>query len=574
MQDSSPLHGGPIPPENLFPEPGRAQRSGLYLVLLLALGGLVVGWDTFRFLCDDAYIAFRYVGNAVAGFGYTWNPPPFRPVEGYTSFFWVLLLEVVWRVTGLPPPETAAELGLFISIGTVVQVWRMARAVPLGARLQRWRPVWVALVLAGTLSNRTFLAWTSSGLETPLATFLLVSWVFAVARLGGAADLGRPMGRGGADSKGHGAALVCLWAALLALCRPDGLLFVVASLALLVLEWRQLRLTSLLPLGLVAVHLLWRHHTYGFWLPNTWYAKVGRAFVESGGRYLGSWLLEYAWWFAVGTVAVAGITWLARGWKWRYQPWQVAAASVSAHAGWYTLWVGGDHFEYRIYAHLVPLAWLALVAVLGALRVAPWVLGGTLALQLAMSLPIPWTHWAQTHQLTTRGTTHLLVSKVAPRMPWPIRGYARAFDSLQAWLIPHHVGMRHQEHAIYAIHQLQQHPARPTTAYVRDAWSTAPEDIPVMLGANVGVLGWALPQVAVIDVLGLNDAVVARNPSLRKGRNMAHERKPPQHYEDCFRPNARVSRSVLRVVPREEPLSAADVEACEARFWKGFWVEG
>ena len=57
----------------------------------LCLGAAVAvatyyGWKLFFFSTDDAYIAFRYVSNSLAGHGLTWNARPFRPVEGYTSF--------------------------------------------------------------------------------------------------------------------------------------------------------------------------------------------------------------------------------------------------------------------------------------------------------------------------------------------------------------------------------------------------------------------------------------------------------------------------------------------------------
>ena len=70
----------------------RRENALAFMLFLIALGGLLIGWQTFWFLCDDAYIAFRYVSNSQFGWGYTWNPPPFRPVEGYTSFLWVVLL--------------------------------------------------------------------------------------------------------------------------------------------------------------------------------------------------------------------------------------------------------------------------------------------------------------------------------------------------------------------------------------------------------------------------------------------------------------------------------------------------
>src|SRR5690606_38891197 len=120
------------------------------------------------------YIAFRYVSNAQLGHGYVWNPPPFAPVEGYTSFLWVVLLDVVWRVFDSPPPASANGLSLGFSLVSLALVVAMALRLPLSERLEPWRVPLFGLILFGTVTNRTFLAWTSSGLETALWTALLL----------------------------------------------------------------------------------------------------------------------------------------------------------------------------------------------------------------------------------------------------------------------------------------------------------------------------------------------------------------------------------------------------------------
>ncbi len=50
------------------------------------LAAVITGWRELWFLTDDAFIAFRYVSNAMEGRGLVWNPAPFAQVEGYTSF--------------------------------------------------------------------------------------------------------------------------------------------------------------------------------------------------------------------------------------------------------------------------------------------------------------------------------------------------------------------------------------------------------------------------------------------------------------------------------------------------------
>ena len=128
-----------------------------YLVILLcAVAGLYIGWKVFWFLTDDAFIAFRYVSNSQLGYGYTWNPPPFRAVEGYTSFLWVVLLDITWRLTGLEPPNTANTLSLLFAYGTtflgILMLWKLELKPP----LQKIRPWLLLLVLIGVLTNPIF----------------------------------------------------------------------------------------------------------------------------------------------------------------------------------------------------------------------------------------------------------------------------------------------------------------------------------------------------------------------------------------------------------------------------------
>ena len=69
-----------------------------------------------------------------------------------------------------------------------------------------------------------------------------------------------------------------------------------------------------------------------------------------------------------------------------------------------------------------------------------------------------------------------------------------------------------------------------------------------MILYGVGWPGWVLPDVAILDGRGLNDRVVARTaPPPGKRRHMAHDRKPPPGYVQCFRPNATARDGVLTV---------------------------
>ena len=146
----------------------RKEKIALTIIALAAAAAVYFGWRLFWFLTDDAFIAFRYISNAHLGYGYVWNAPPFRPVEGYTSFLWVVLLDVVWRITGVEPPAAANNVTLLFTYLTLFLGGLMVLRMKLGERLEKFRLLFLFLIFVGVLTNRTFLAWTSSGLETAM----------------------------------------------------------------------------------------------------------------------------------------------------------------------------------------------------------------------------------------------------------------------------------------------------------------------------------------------------------------------------------------------------------------------
>ena len=311
------------------------------LAIAAAAGCLALfgGWRLFWFLTDDAFIAFRYVSNAHLGYGYVWNAPPFLPVEGYTSFLWTFLLDVVWRATGVEPPDSVNWISLLFACGTLTLSGRLLLRLDWSDRLRPRRAVFLALMFAYLLLNRTFLAWSSSGLETALFNFLVLLWASALLF---------------APATARRLALASSAAAALALTRPDGLLYCAVTAAAVFLVAfgaperrgaRRILLAGLAPLAVVVAHEAWRLAFYGAWLPNTYYAKVSGAWPQSGVRYLWSFTLEYALW-AVAAVAVwALVGGLRRGGRPRILPTdrRELAARAPAAAGVLALLL---HFAY------------------------------------------------------------------------------------------------------------------------------------------------------------------------------------------------------------------------------------
>ena len=570
---------------------GRKRRRPLVLLLLLSASGalLIAGWKTFWFLTDDAFISFRYVSNSMLGHGYVWNAPPFHPVEGYTSFLWVALLDGVWRALGIAPPAAANYVSLLFAFLTLLVVAWMVTGMRLGGRSRPYRSAFLGLVLLGIVTNRTFLTWSSSGLETAMFNFFVLLWLGVCIRV-------RP------DSRWFGP-LLGTSAALIYLTRPDGVLFVLATLVILALAagrrplgpgagqpgeqpgWLRGRwFAGLLPLLALPAHLVWRLATYGEWLPNSYYAKVTGPWPGSGVRYAASFVLEYGIWLWVLLLLAVGGKALWSRWgpprdslvtgngdggaygETALHPWRsnvaIPAVTLAVHGLYYTFIVGGDHFEYRVYSHLIPLAFITFFWMLNRLDFRRSLSIALLVAFVLLSLPVGWTHWALTRNLQTREQTHNLFAPIAGHWPGPLRWYARAFDSQQAWLTAHYVCTRHQEHKINCEFLRSVFPSREEGAALPDA------GYPVFAFGAVGVVSWVMPEVNIIDTHGINDYVIARSP-VEPGtfRMMGHDRMAPDGYVECFRPNVEIMRGRRLVVhPRKEPLTPEEIIECESRW--------
>jgi arabinofuranosyltransferase len=278
---------------------------------------------------------------------------------------------------------------------------------------------------------------------------------------------------------------------------------------------------------------------------------------------LWAWLLVAA---IAGAIHLARIerAGLARGRVGSLLPAALICSTFVVHVGYYALVVGGDHFEYRVFTYLIiPIA-VSLARLVTTLPVRPLTGAAVFLLTMAVGLPLPWIHYARSRVLVTRDATFKMFVPVADAFPeGPLRSYARTFDALQRWMVVRHVGSRHQEHKIFYREQILHSPPRHEGEQI--SWN----ERALFAMTTVGVPGWALPEVAIIDHFGLNDKVVARNPVANPPtlRLMAHERTPPGGYVECFQPNfATEGARILPRRPRDAPLTDELIQECETRF--------
>ncbi len=522
-------------------ERGLVRNAGIalsFLPWLVLLGGLAtVAW----FLCDDAFISFRYARNLLEGHGLVFNPGEY--VEGYTNLLWVLELAALWKVLGIPPEQAAPWLSVACTVGVVAMlgVW----LVRLPQLRHRWLVAWMAFGLL--CSSATFAVWTSGGgLETRQFTLFIVVAVVCLS-------LWR--------TRRWGLAAASLSLALAAYTRPEGLLIGGLCIGWFALQsmadagrarpdWRRLAWLAMPFVVLVAAHYLFRYAYYGEWLPNTYYAKHVRPWYESGFRYLWAAALETGLYLILPLAAVA-----ARN-RWRAHrdgTFALPLLLIGVHVA-YVMRIGGDHFEYRPLDFYWPLlAFPAAVGIvhLGArLAASHWCprlpgLGRLGARPCAVAVFVPVLFYASAIQ----GTLLLKGNETWDWLDWFSHRHKRhvELDSDNAgWLLaapgmPMLIAisndLRRQAtrqivasfsaiHREFAARQLRRY-----KAYEHMERGALPPDA-LMGGRALGIKFYYLADLKVIDIQGLTDATVARNPVTKANheRMIAHDREPPPGY--------------------------------------------
>ena len=495
------------------------------------------------FLCNEAFISFRYARNLLEGHGLVFNPGEY--VEGYSNFLWVLELAALWGAFGLEPDQAAPWLSVACTVGTVAaMLWWVARTPSLH---HRKLVAWMALGLV--CSSATFAVWTSGGgFETRQFTLFVVLAVVCLS-------LYRNSRRGLLAASLSLAAAACT--------RPEGPLLAACCFAWFAMQrradtgrWRPAWRDVLVLVGpfafFVAAHYLFRYSYYGEWLPNAWYARDMRPWYSSGFFYLTAAGLE------TGLYLLLPLAWMAHRERWRtYRDgtYALALLCVGVHMI-YVMRIGGDHFEYRPLDLYWPL--LAVPAAVGIAR-----LGTAIANRLGWStdpddhpdavdvrgdapgqagfmrkiwddskhsrvillLFIPVLFYSNAIQGTllfegaaahthNTGRLHIELDEKnagwllgAPGMPMLVA----ISNRLRGESVEQQVGNRFADHR-----------ARTNRHRLRyEHYAARRELIPdgaVMARPRVGVLSWYFPDVEIVDLNGFTDKTVARMPSTKPDR--------------------------------------------------------
>ena len=509
----------------------------LYFVIAVLPWLALLGWMSARtwFLTDDAFISFRYARNLLEGHGLVFNPG--ERVEGYSNFLWTLELAAIWGIFGVKPEYAAPWLSVAFTAGTLAALlWWGLRTPGLP---YRGLTTWMALGLV--CGSATFAVWTSGGgLETRQFTFFIVLAVACLA-------LYRR------NRWGLLAASLSLSAA--ALTRPEGPLiaviccgwFIVQSMAdagrhqlyWRGLDWRGLAYLIGPCVIVIGAHFLFRYGYYGEWLPNTYYAKWVRPWYELGFRYLWAAAVE------TGLYLLLPLAWVGLRQRWR-ECRDGTYALVLILIMVYSVYVmrnGGDIFEFRPLDFYWPL--LAAPAATGIVwlggriagMVRTFVRGGVTwsAPVGALLIFAPVLFYANTMQAmllfeSVKRPKQLYVELTGTNYSWLLaapgmRALSAISYDLRADIYSRGLH-RFTASDLHAKMILSQY--KPYDGMKR---GIIPDDA-AMAVTGAGIIPYYLPDLDIIDTLGLNDAVIARNPVATPNRERvaAHDRRPPPGY--------------------------------------------
>ncbi|MEM6270574.1 MAG: hypothetical protein AAF998_14130 [Bacteroidota bacterium] len=238
-----------MPILSAIPLRGWTASRGYLLGHALLFAGFIAVLIRTAWTCDDAFISHTCAVNLAEGHGLTFQP--FARVQAFSNPLWTLIMAGLYPLSG-ETWRTGMVLGIVLS--ALVWWWLLRRGRNWDTR---------SLVAGGILLlSSSFIDFSTSGLENSLSHLLILG--FATQFLRPPADR-RWLTR------------LFLLGSLALLCRLD-LIWVVGP-AMLV-GYRQVEargkwksaLLGLLPiLGWEAFSLIY----YGFFLPNTWYAKLG-----------------------------------------------------------------------------------------------------------------------------------------------------------------------------------------------------------------------------------------------------------------------------------------------------------
>ncbi len=450
---------------------------------IAALGGLAFLLVLVRtaWVSDDAYITFRTASNVLHGFGLRWNIA--NRVEAFTHPLWLFLITGVSALTG-EHYYTSILVSITLSVAVVVLiVSRLAASAPAAV-----------LALSAFVLSKSFVEFSTSGLENPLTHLLLAAFFLVYCST---AVVGR-----------RRVFWLSCWTGLIMLNRLDNGLLVLPALAAEVWKSGGRRAWAPLALGLLplAIWELFSIAYYGFPFPNTAYAKLKTdiavaEMVEQGLLYL----LD-----AAANDPLTLLTILAALLSpWIYRTGRMVALGIALYVA-YVVWVGGDFMSGRFLAAPFLCAVVLLVRLPEQAPTTAWALAFGVVWLMGLAAPRPPLLSGAAYGAGVTPDDSIPASHITDerRYYYPYTGLLTASRGVT---MPNHRWFHLGQQA-------------------RDDAREGPQSR-VRFTDAAGFIGYAAgPDVHYVDRWGLGDPLLARLPAERPWQVGHYGRQPPEGY--------------------------------------------
>ena len=227
---------------------------GLAIIIFLAMAFHFWGWPL-----DDAFEENVYAKNLVQGHGFVFNVGE-EKIEGYACLLWILLLAAAIMLN-LNIVLAANVMGVTFGILAILMLYKLSLLVSGNKKYAAYPPLFLA-------SMPAFAIWATSGVETALFIFLLITALYFFIK---------------EEKQGRGY-LSAVFFLLLALTRHEGGIVFLASLVFrgikhyrsLTTDREYLKKQAIWAAIVIipySLYTIWRLFYFGDLFPNPFYAK-------------------------------------------------------------------------------------------------------------------------------------------------------------------------------------------------------------------------------------------------------------------------------------------------------------
>jgi arabinofuranosyltransferase len=349
------------------------QKRTLYIFVTISLVTLIIGTihtSSLSFANDDAFVSFRYAKNLIEGKGLVYNAG--ENVEGYTNFLWTVII-AGGMLLKIDPVQFSTILGITFFNATlllfIMLTWRQMKT-------GQSRFFIIPLTAIALCINRDASVYATSGLETSMIMFL-VSLIFAILTV---------------QTSKRSLLLAGTFSVIAMMTRADAVVYFAAVIVYLVISQKYpVKVLTYFILPFIALFIpfwLLRYQYYGYFFPNTFYAKsINLSYYSQGIQYLWVFLQTYYGFFLILPIGIyigwqefsksqrrniilfiTGIAKMKRGTP---QPLLLAGFLIVAYT-FFVVRIGGDFMHARLLIPITPLLYFVLEQLIWRIDIRGW----------------------------------------------------------------------------------------------------------------------------------------------------------------------------------------------------------